>query len=177
MGDWGSRGVSSVISVVLLVAVTVVLAATMTVFVVDMGSGLQSTAPVMDLSYDLVADGGEQTVAITLVAGDAAATEQLYVTGSTDVDIGGSPDSGTPANDAYASRLEKFTESSGNNPPQVGIGSTWDAGETVYVDPAGSADGVRITIYWSSRSVVGVNPGDPTGEDTYRLETFTVRVP
>lgn len=174
MGDGDSRGISSVISVILLVAVTVVLAATMTVFVFDIGSGVQSPAPVTELSHDLVADGGEQTIAITLVAGDAVRTERLYVTATPNVDIGGAPDSATPANDAYASRAEKFTESSGDNPPQVGIGPTWDAGETVYIDPVGDPDEVRITVYWSSRSVVGVNPGDPSGEHTYRLREFTV---
>jgi FlaG/FlaF family flagellin (archaellin) len=170
----GARGVTSLIGVLLMVAVLVVVAATMTVFVFDIGSGLESESPNIDTEYDLVADGAERTVAITLVAGDAVATDQLYVVGSKSLDIGGAPDSGTPANDRYASSRETFTESSGGNPPQVGIGPMWEAGETVYVDPVGGADDVTVSIYWTTDSVEGINPGRPGGEHSYRIEEFTV---
>lgn len=169
-----SRAVSSVISTVLMVGVVVILSATISVFVLDVGSSLQSESPNAEVSYEFVesVDSGEKAVAITLVAGDAMETERLYVSGSKPVDIGGDPrSSGTPANDAYVSNREKFTESSGNNPPQVGVGDTWEAGETVYVDPKGSAEEVTITIYWTSRSVEGVNPGEPTGEYSYEIVT------
>ena len=176
MGESGVRGVTSIIGVLLMVAVVVVVAATMTVFVFDIGGGLDSPAPNVDTEYDLVTDGTERTVAITLAAGDAVATDQLYVVGSKDVDIGGAPGSGGNgvADDQFASSLETFTESSGANPPQVGIGPTWEAGETVYVDPVGSVDGVTITIYWTSRPVEGVNPGQPAGDYSYKLADFTV---
>jgi len=174
MGIGVDRGVTSIIGVLLMVAVVVVVAATMTVFVFDIGSGLESTAPNAETEYELVADGPERTVAITLSAGDGVATDQLYVVGSKELDIGGAPGSGTPANDQWASSRETFTESAGDNPPQVGIGPTWDAGETVYVDPVGSVDGVTITIYWTSRPVEGVNPGQPAGDYSYKLADFTV---
>jgi len=169
-----NRAVSPIISTILLVAVVVVLSATISVFVLDLGSDLQSEAPYIEVSGEFVqaVDDGERAVAITLTAGDTAQTEQLYVSGSKPLDIGGRPGhSSTPANDAYASRREKFTEASGSNPPQVGIGDTWDAGETVYVDPDGAADGVTISIYWTSTSVEGVNPGTPAGDTTYKLTT------
>lgn len=168
------RAVSPVISTILLVAVVVVLSATISVFVLDLGSTIQPDAPYIEVSGAFVdaVDDGEQAIAITLTAGDTAQTEQLYVSGSKRFDIGGRPQtSSTPANDAYASRREKFTEASGGNPPQVGIGGTWDAGETIYVDPEGTADGVTISIYWTSRSVEGVNPGTPAGDTTYKLTT------
>jgi len=160
----------------LMVSVLVVIAATMTVFVFDIGSGLQSPAPNVDTSYQLVPDGSEQTIAITLAAGDAVSTERLYVVGSKDIDISGPPTtSGSgAADDQFATELETFTESSGTNPPQVGVGTTWDAGETVYVDPVRSVDGVTITVYWTSRVVEGVNPGRPRGEYSYELTRFTV---
>lgn len=174
MGGTAARGVASLVGVLLMVAVLVVVAASMTFFVFDIGAGLQSEAPNVDVDYGLVADGTERTIAITLAAGDAVATDRLYVVGSKDVDMGGAPGSSTPANDQFASPLEKFTESNAGNPPQVGIGPTWDAGETVYVDPVGSVDGVTITIYWTSESVEGVNPGQPEGEYSYKLREFTV---
>lgn len=168
------RAVSPIISTILLVAVVVILSATISVFVLELGSTIQADAPYIELSGEFVAavDDGEQAVAITLVAGDTAQTDQLYVSGSKSLDIGGRPSSSsTPANDAYASRREKFTEASGDNPPQVGIGETWEAGETIYVDPEGVADGVTISIYWTSMSVEGVNPGTPAGDTTYKLTT------
>ncbi|WP_324760437.1 type IV pilin [Haloarcula sp. GH36] len=168
------RAVSSIISTVLLVAVVVVLSATISVFALDLGSNIQSEAPYVEVSGEFVeaVDAGEQAIAITHLAGDSAQTEQLYVSGSKPLDIGGRPNSSsTPANDAYASRREKFTEASGSNPPQVGIGATWDAGETIYVDPEGTADGVTVSIYWTSVSVEGVNPGEPEGDTTYKLTT------
>jgi len=170
----GRRGVASLVGVVLMVGVLVVVTATMAVFVLDIGSGLESDVPKADIDDELVTDGAEQTIAITLSAGDAVATDRLYVVGSKEVDMGGPPGSATPANDRFASPLEKFTESNPGNPPQVGIGPTWEAGETVYVDPRGSVDGVTVTIYWTSRSVEGVNPGQPDGEYSYELAEFTV---
>lgn len=175
MGQGTARGVASLIGILLMVGVVVIIAGTMTVFVFDIGSGVSSPAPKAETDYELVADGDERTVAITLSAGDAIATEKLYVVGSKALDIGGAPGSDTPAQEQYASELENFTESSGGNPPQVGIGETWDAGETVYVDPEGSVDGVRITIYWTSESVEGINPGRPNGEHSYKISEFTVR--
>jgi len=145
----------------------------MTVFVFDIGSGLESTAPNAETEYELVADGPERTVAITLSAGDGVATDQLYVVGSKELDIGGAPGSGTPANDQWASSRETFTESSGSS-PQVGIGPTWDAGETVYVDPVRGVEGVRVSIYWTTGPVEGINPGRPGGEHSYKIDEFTV---
>lgn len=170
-----ARGVASLIGVLLMVGVVVIVAATMTVFVFDIGSGLESEAPNIDTDYGLVTDGSERTIAITLSAGDAVDTDQLYVVGSDDLDIGGPPESSTPAQERYASERETFTESSGENPPQVGIGETWDAGETVYVDPVGSVKGVRVGIYWTTGPVEGINPGRPEGEHSHKISGFTVR--
>ncbi len=160
---------TSVLGTILLVAVVVVLAATVTVFALDLGESAQPTAPTIQVSQELVPDGSEQTVAITLEAGEAVPTNQLSVVGSTDVDVGGAPGSSTPANDAFASSRENLTESSGGNPPQVGIGDTWEAGETVYVDPVGAAADVTIGIYWHSQPIDGINPGDPRGEHSYKI--------
>ena len=121
-----------------------------------------------------MADGAEKTVAITLDSGEAVETEQLYVQGSKDIDIGGAPSSGVAADESFARSRETFTESSGGNPPQVGIGETWEAGEPVYVDPVGDADGVTIRIYWSAQTVEDNNPGTVADDTSYRIAEFTV---
>lgn len=170
----GQRAVSPVIGVVLLVAIVVVLASVVGVLAFNLNDSQQDPAPKITVSYELVDDGAEKTVAITLDSGEAVETEQLYVQGSKDLDIGGSPSSNESADESYASSREKFTESSGGNPPQVGIGETWEAGETVYVDPVGDADGVTIRIYWSARKVEDNNPGTVADDTSYRIEEFTV---
>ncbi|WP_135665313.1 type IV pilin [Halorhabdus rudnickae] len=165
---------TSVIGIILLVAVTVIVAGTVTVFVFDLGSGLQPKAPYVETSHELVGDSSEQTIAITLEAGDRVPVDRLYVAGSKPVDIGGAPGSGRAADDAHASPIENFTETPGGT-PQVAIGETWDAGETVYVDPKGSVDGVTVSVYWISGSIEGYNPGEPSGDDSYRLTSKTIR--
>lgn len=169
-----NRGATAVIGVVLLVSVVVLLAAVVSVLVFDVGSQVQSEAPEVAVSNSLVDDGSEHTVAITMEAGDEVRTDRLYVTASKDIDVGGAPGSSTPADESYASGSETFNEASGGNPPQVGLGETWDAGETAYVDPVGSAEGVTIGIYWNTAPVEGINPGRIEGEDTYLLAKFTV---
>jgi flagellin-like protein len=168
------RAVTPVISTILLVAIVVILSSTIAIFVLDIGSDVQTEQPYIEVSGEFVEaiDDGEKAVAITLVSGTAVQTDRLYVIGSQQIDIGGPP-SGTDqqANDAYASDREKFTESSGGRSPQVGIGDSWEAGETVYVDPKGSADHLTISIYWTSKPVEGVNPGTPKGQNSYKLIT------
>lgn len=171
----GERGVSSVIATVMMVALVVILSSVVALFGLGFGGSQQAVAPQISVSDTTVPDGGELSIAVTLQGGSAVATDRLYVIGSTDLDIGGAPGSASPANDAYASSLEKFTESSGANPPQVGIGDTWDSGETIYLDPVGSVDGVTVGIYWNTKPVTGVNPGSVEGEDSYKIAEFTVR--
>jgi FlaG/FlaF family flagellin (archaellin) len=168
-----TRGASSVIGVILMVSVAVIIAATTAAYFTGLTED-QTPAPQVSVSHTLVDDGGDQTIAVTLDSASRVETDHLYVTASTDLDIGGAPGSSTPADEAYSSSLEKFTESSGGNPPQVGIGDTWDAGETVYLDPDGSAQGVTVRIYWSAKPVQGVNPGTVQSADAYKIVEFTV---
>jgi len=170
----GQRGVAPVIAVTLLVALAVVLVTTVSGFVLTDESDIPPPAPQISVSETTVPDGGERTVAVTLEAGDAVATDRLYVIGSKPLDIGGPPDSGTPANEAYASDRENFVEASGDNPPQVGIGDQWESGETIYLDPEGSARSVTVEIYWNTVPIQGVNPGTVEGDDAYLIAEFRV---
>ncbi|WP_363465328.1 type IV pilin [Halogeometricum borinquense] len=168
-----NRAATSPIGVVLMVGVVVILASSLAVYFWGVADE-QTPAPQISVSHSLVEDDGEQTIAVTFDAGSAVQTDQLYVIGSKKLDIGGAPDSDAPATEAYASKREKFTESSGSNPPQVGIGETWEAAETVYLDPEGSVDGVTVSIYWNTQPVQGVNPGTVEGAEAYKIAEFTV---
>jgi hypothetical protein len=173
-GSDGQRGVAPIIAVTLLVALVVVLVTTVSAFVLTDESDIPPPAPQISVSETTVPDGDERTIAVTLEAGDPVATDRLYVIGSKPLDIGGPPDSGTPANEAYASDRENFVEASGDNPPQVGIGDRWESGETIYLDPEGSARGVTVEIYWNTEPIQGVNPGTVEGDDAYLIAEFRV---
>jgi len=172
------RGVSAVIGVVLLLAVAVLLAVTVGTLALGLGERTQPTAPTISVSHELVDRGdgsGEQLIAITKQSGEPVKTDYLYVGGSKPLDIGAGPDSERPTADAdsQASGLEAFTESYMDEPPQVGIGDTWEAGETVYIDPVGEASGTDVTLYWNTRDVAGNNPGEVKGSDSYDIGSFT----
>lgn len=170
--DWTNRGVSSVIGTILLVGVTVIIAATVSVLALGVVETGNSNTPTMSVSYTLVDNGSEQAIAITHASGDSIPAEDLYITGSAKMDIGGPPGTKGGANDEWASPREQFIE--GNNGPQVDVGDRWDAGETVYIDPKGSVDGVTVQIAWSRQPVQGQNPGEPRGEDSFVIAEFTV---
>lgn len=168
----GARGVAPVIAVLLLVALVVVLVTTVSAFVLTNQSDIPPPAPQISVSHSLVPDGNEETISVTLEGGESVATDRLYVIGSKPLDIGGAPGSSTPANEAYASDRENFVEASGTNPPQVGIGDQWESGETIYLDPVGTAEGVTVSIYWNTEPVEDINPGTVTGDDAYLIAEF-----
>ncbi|WP_254821160.1 type IV pilin [Haloglomus halophilum] len=163
------RAVSPVIAVVLMVAIVVVLATAVGALAFSFGDSTQPPEPRIQVSHT-VTDGGDPLIAITHEAGDSIAVDQLYVTASTPVDIG----SESVADDKHASEREAFAESSSGNPPQVDVGDTWDAGETVYLDPVGDVEGVTVRINWNTQPVQDVNPGQVEGADSYELVEFTV---
>jgi hypothetical protein len=163
------RAAANVLGDLYVVGIVVVLAATAGVFVFGFGSPISNTAPQVGVSHSIVDDGGDSVVAVTLDAGTSVNIDQLYVIASETLDIGGPPGSSTPADDTYASERETFAEASGSNPPQIGIGDTWDAGETVYFDPSGDANGITIGIYWNPEPVEGINPGTVTGDESYKI--------
>ncbi|MFB6123187.1 MAG: type IV pilin [Haloferacaceae archaeon] len=170
------RGASAVVGVALLVAVVVVVATVVSGYVLGVRSSVSSEAPAISVSERLVDDGGERTAAITFEAGESIRVDRVYVVGSKPVDVGGPPGSSTAANDdpGWTSKRESLAESSGDNPPQVAVGETWDSGETVYVDPQGNASGVTLSLYWNTQSVDGVNPGTVRGENSYKIAEFTL---
>jgi FlaG/FlaF family flagellin (archaellin) len=169
------RAATSVVGTVYLVGIVVVLAGTASVFVLGFGSPATEAAPQVTVSHATVEHGGDPLVAVTLEAGDSVRADRLYVVASDPVDIGGGPGSGVVANDdpGWTSERERFDESSDGD-PQVGVGETWDAGETAYLDPAGALEGLTVGIYWTDDAVEGVNPGTVEGENTYKIAKFTV---
>lgn len=167
-----TRAATPVVGIVLLVAVVVVLAGVVTVFALGMGERLEPEAPTISVSHSLVEDGSERTVAITHEGGEGVRAEHLYVTATEEIDVGGPPGSGgATADESFASVRETFDEGG----DQVDVGETWDSGETVYVDPVGSVDGVTIRFAWSEQPVQDFNPGTPRGGQSYVIAEVAIR--
>ena len=83
MTDDSARGVTSVVSTVLLVAVVVVVAATLSVFVLDFGDDVETAAPVVsqssgELRADITGDD-DQIVRLTHQAGDTLRVADLQI--------------------------------------------------------------------------------------------------
>lgn len=158
----GHRASVSVVSADLALLVVVGVAVVTPAVAFAPGTVTPTVAPAIGVSHATVTDGDEVRVAITFEGGESVRIDRLYATGSRPVDVGSAPGTATAADDADASRREPLTESAPGAPPQVGVGTTWDVGETVYVDPAGRADGVTVRLYWSSTPVSDGGTGGGT---------------
>lgn len=76
------RAVSPVIGVILMVAITVILAAVIGTFVLGLGDQVQQTAPNANFAYDYNQDSGdESTLDIDHTGGDGIEDTNLYLTG------------------------------------------------------------------------------------------------
>jgi len=122
------RAVSPVIGVILMVAITVILAAVIGTFVLGLGDQVQTTSPSASFSFDFSSNGN--TLTITHDGGDGIAANELVLRGDLD-----SNDNG----EAWADRAS-------------GIGDTVRAGDSATVaddgdydwDDYSEGDGVRV---------------------------------
>ena len=126
------RAVSPVIGVILMVAITVILAAVIGTFVLGLGDQVSESAPQAQFTFDDTSSGVE----VTHDGGDSIDSDLLSFTGPT-------VDAGTDAN------------SDGDNTDWsdfAGSSTTVSAGDTVTVDNAGSdlAADSTLRIVWAS---------------------------
>ncbi len=87
------RAVSPVIGVILMVAITVILAAVIGTFVLGLGDQIQSTTPQASFGFD-TADGASE-VTVTHETGDSIASENLLLSAQTDFNSTKTTDNGT----------------------------------------------------------------------------------
>ncbi|TYL37584.1 type IV pilin [Natronococcus pandeyae] len=120
LGNEEERAVSPVIGVILMVAITVILAAVIAAFVLDMGD-LDETAPNAQFDWELDA-AGDNIEEITLTSGEDVETANIEINGD-DVDT---------ASDGTA-------DITGND-------QTWTAGQTLVLDSPDS----EVTITWNA---------------------------
>jgi flagellin-like protein len=78
------RAVSPVIGVILMVAITVILAAVIGTFVLGLGNQVQETAPQATISFDFEENGGNYNVTATHDGGDTFTSENTNELNLTD---------------------------------------------------------------------------------------------
>ncbi|WP_302083381.1 type IV pilin N-terminal domain-containing protein [Salinibaculum rarum] len=134
------EGVSPVIGVILMVAVTVILAAVIASFVMNMGGSLSESAPQANFDYDYDADS--QTLNITHDSGDSFTNEN---TDSLDVKIGS--ERFTWANGS-ASAAAEFDITAGSE-ITINVDGTTSGTEDVNTENS-HGSGTEVRVIWTA---------------------------
>jgi flagellin-like protein len=101
--------VSPVIGVILMVAITVILAAVIGTFVLGLGDQVQQTAPTAQFSFDYTEDASNDELEITHDGGDGIAPAQIAFAGDLGSDYNSGDDWNTVANDGAGSPVSTVT--------------------------------------------------------------------
>ena len=117
--------VSPVIGVILMVAITVILAAVIGTFVLNLGQGINQSSPQASFAFDYNTDGDNMT--ITHESGDSVEADQLNTTG-------------------HSNGPEAWTNTS-----EVSDGETVSAGTSATFDNT-NWNGQTIRVVWSSQN-------------------------
>jgi flagellin-like protein len=144
------RAVSPVIGVILMVAITVILAAVIGTFVLGLGDQVSESAPQAQFTFEF---DGDKHLNITHDGGDALDAETLNVT--TSVGIGISDTDDGVYNDAdVGTNIEASDPNSANlvKTSEFDSGDVIDAGTTIYVVSSNSETlaGKTVRLVWSS---------------------------
>ena len=121
------RAVSPVIGVILMVAITVILAAVIGTFVLGLGDQVSESAPQASFSFEFNVSGTSDTVNITHEGGETLEASNIDVNG----------DSGVTPNPGFSGTI-----SAGNTTGYSGV----DPGETIRVIWTNPAGGSTNTI-------------------------------
>ena len=181
--DDGDRAVTPVVGLVVLVGVTAILSAVVAGYVFTQERGLQDPGPTATFEFELTEDGdGNDLLLVTHTAGDSLPLDRLLLVAEKPVDLGGS---NNDPSQGYATTGEKLDE--GDGQPQVGIGETWESGETIEVlagnyddsPRADELDGVTLRLVWNPKEVDkddqnGKAPSNVVGESSVVLFRYTV---
>ncbi|AUV84712.1 type IV pilin (plasmid) [Salinigranum rubrum] len=125
------RAVSPVIGVILMVAITVILAAVIGTFVLGLGDQVSESAPQAQFSFDFTTTGSTDIINVTHDGGDSVSADQL----SLNVD-------GT---EVWTTDSTTWTEGPSVWSSDVAAGDTLDLSTT-----DGAEDGDAVRIIWSS---------------------------
>jgi len=128
-----SRGVSPVIGVILMVALTVILATVLGTVVLDFASGLSKQPPQAAFDYER---NGADEITVTHVSGERINHNRLRIT------VGGD---------------EVYPDDSGSDISKTGWASPVGVGDTVDIEHAGADGGDTVRIIWQNPSGQSAN--------------------
>ena len=141
----GVRAVAPVIGVIVMVVITVILAAVIGTFVLGLGGQVSSTAPQASFTFEL--SNSDQNVEITHDGGDSISSDDLNVTSTRDFHKAG--DGGSADNSTLS-----FNE--------LGAPSDVTAGTNVEIQSDGVFTGETVRIVWQ----------DPNSDETATIGKF-----
>ncbi|SFG44884.1 flagellin N-terminal-like domain-containing protein [Halopelagius inordinatus] len=139
------NAVSPVIGVILMVAITVILAAVIGTFVLNLGGNLSQTSPQASFGFDFENGDTNDNVTITHETGDSIAADRLNLTSSAEVDI--ATDKSDLGNGSDKATSRSFVDSDA-----YGADDTVSAGSTLYAGNAGDLDGEDFRVVWTSEN-------------------------
>jgi len=142
------EGVSPVIGVILMVAITVILAAVIASFVIGLGDDNQTTKP--STTFEFGYDSGNDELSISVTGGKDLDADQVEITGNTGSGSEMSGGSGTPSD------LKNWYEYSGD----VTETGTISAGSTITLDVGADYD---VSVVWN----------DPDTENSFTMNSDT----
>ncbi|MUV58385.1 type IV pilin [Halogeometricum sp. CBA1124] len=136
--------VSPVIGVILMVAITVILAAVIGTFVLNLGGSVSQTTPQASFGFDFDEGSPNDNVTITHETGDTIEAGRLSLAVSKAVDIDSNRDE---IDNSDTSTKEAFTEANSGFSDSTVVG----AGDTLY---AGGNDlnGETFRVVWNSEN-------------------------
>jgi flagellin-like protein len=132
--------VSPVIGVILMVAITVILAAVIGTFVLGLGDQVSESAPQAQFTFEY--DGADH-INITHDGGDAIEAGNINITSSVDLKVGDTGDGNyNPSTAAGSVNLGDTSEFNADD--------TISAGDTIYVLGNSDFAGNTVRVVWSS---------------------------
>jgi flagellin-like protein len=137
------RAVSPVIGVILMVAITVILAAVIGTFVLGLGDQASESAPQAQFSFEF---NGSTGLNVTHEGGDAIRADELNVSiGLSSDGVSYGDPNGVGALDDADPTSAGLTETNA-----FASGTTVDAGTTIYVATSETFVGTTVRVVWSS---------------------------
>lgn len=173
--------VSPVIGVILMVAITVILAAVIGTFVLGLGDQLQSTTPQASFGFEVGTYEGENatsytSVTVTHESGDtiAASDVSVVVNGDQAYTENGNTVSGTFSGDISAGSSIEVVAATSDSNVEPGASTYTDSSGTLGIDYTGSASPDVTGVGLSSGDTLRVVYSNPSSDTTSTLGKFEV---
>jgi len=171
------RAVSPVIGVILMVAITVILAAVIGTFVLGLGDQVQSTTPQASFGFDTsqqeISGDSYTAVTVTHQSGDSIAETDLsvLVNGNQAWEVNGSTETNNPWDDSG----EKVSAGSSFKVVMYDTGSSITEGETVTSGGDGNFTDPNNAAALSSGDTIRVVYNSPDSDSSSTLGKFTLQ--